>query len=64
MPVRRARGPGSDVGGGGIFRSPRAGIATRVYGGLEPVYLPGAKKVGDAGEVPQPHAPFMAHARR
>jgi hypothetical protein len=51
-------------GGGGIFRSPRAGIATRVYGGLESVYLLGAKKVGDAGEVPQPHAPFMAHARR
>src|SRR3712207_213589 len=38
--------------------SPRPGPAARVRSGPQPVYLPIAEGVGDAGEVPQPsHAP-------
>ena len=46
------------------FEPDLSGLATRIYGGLELLYLPGDRKVGDACEVAQPHMPLMTNPRR
>ena len=46
-------------------RAPRASLAALVYGGLHLVYLPIAKEVVDACEVPEPpHGSLMTGPRR
>ena len=55
-----AEGRWAPVSAGRALRTPGAGLAARIYGGLELLYLPVAEEVVDAGEVPQSsHPPLM-----